>query len=86
MNKIDKSLTKTIKTSDLQNVSTDLAEVILDSMLDDGILKDIPILGSIVGMGKTASTINKRCSFSKKNNLFFDRVKRYSNRTERKND
>ncbi|MDG3581008.1 hypothetical protein [Galbibacter pacificus] len=74
MNKIDKSLTKTVKTSDLQNVSTDLTEVILDSMLDDGILKDIPILGSIVGMGKTASTI-KDALFLKKIIYFLTELK-----------
>ncbi len=46
------SLEETLKDSDLQNVSTGLAEVVLDSLIDDGIAKDIPIIGTVVGLGK----------------------------------
>ncbi|CAG5082635.1 hypothetical protein [Parvicella tangerina] len=54
INNISNSFEQTIKDSDLQNVSIELSEVVLDSVLKDGILKDIPILGTIVGLGKTS--------------------------------
>ena len=65
INKIDVSLTDTIRNSDLQKVTTDLAELVLDSMLDDGVLKDIPIVGSILSLSKTALNI-KDALFLKK--------------------
>jgi hypothetical protein len=65
LNKIDNSLTETIRNSDLQNVSADLAEIVLDSMLSDGVLKDLPIVGSIIGLSKTALNI-KDALFLKK--------------------
>jgi len=55
--KISNSFEHTIKDSDLQNVSIELSEMVLDSVLQDGILKDIPILGTIVGLGKTSLKI-----------------------------
>ncbi|MFA8434267.1 MAG: hypothetical protein ACEPOZ_07100 [Marinifilaceae bacterium] len=57
MNTIDNSLTETIINFDLQNISANLAEIILDSMLDNGVLKDLPIVSSIVGLSKTALNI-----------------------------
>ena len=74
MKEIDKSLTETIRNSNLQNVTTDLAEVLLDSMLDEGIIKEIPILGSIFGLGKTVSTI-KDALFLKKTIHFLTKLK-----------
>lgn len=62
---IDKSLTQTIISSDLQGVSTDLMESILDSTLNEGLLRDIPVLGSIVGLGKSAITIRDRIFLKK---------------------
>ena len=47
------------QTMEIGNLSmiTDVGEAIMDSALDDGILKDIPILGSIVGAGKCIKNI-----------------------------
>ena len=48
------------QTMEIGNLSmiTDVGEAIMDSVLDDGILKDIPILGSIVGAGKCIKNIS----------------------------
>ena len=59
------SLEKTLKDSDLQNVSTGLAEVVLDSLIDDGIAKDIPIIGSVVGLGNVMLGIKERLFLKK---------------------
>lgn len=59
INSITSSFDKTLKDSNLHGVSTALSEVIIDGVLDDGILKDIPILGTIVGIGKVAKNVNE---------------------------
>ncbi|MCK4921075.1 MAG: hypothetical protein KAS71_08515 [Bacteroidales bacterium] len=56
-NNIENSFTDTLRNSDLQNVSIGLAETLVDSILNDGILKDLPIVSSIIGLGKTAISI-----------------------------
>ena len=43
----------------------DLAEVILDNLIDDGIVKDIPIIGTIVGLGKVTIGIKERLFLKK---------------------
>jgi hypothetical protein len=55
--KISNSFGQTLKDSNLQNVSIGIAETLSDSMLEDGLLKDIPIIGTIVGLGKTSIKI-----------------------------
>jgi hypothetical protein len=54
------SLIKTLGTSDLSSISEDLIEVGLDSLLQDGILKDIPIIGTIIGVGKSVISIRDK--------------------------
>lgn len=48
------------QTMEIGNLSmiTDVGEAIMDRALEDGILKDIPILGSIVGAGKCIKNIS----------------------------
>lgn len=46
------SLDKTLKNSDLQSLTGNLAEVIFDGALEEGIVKDIPIIGTLLGIGK----------------------------------
>jgi len=55
--KISNSFEETLKDSNLQNVTIGLAETLSDSLLEDGLLKDIPIIGTIVGLGKTSINI-----------------------------
>jgi len=57
INKISNSFEETLKDSNLQNVAIGLTETFADSILEDGLLKDIPIVGTIVGLGKTSIKI-----------------------------
>ncbi|HED36968.1 MAG TPA: hypothetical protein ENI76_01780 [Ignavibacteria bacterium] len=59
LNELTSSLDKTLKNSDLHNVSVGLAEVVIDRLIDDGVTKDIPIIGTIVGVGKVALGIRE---------------------------
>jgi hypothetical protein len=53
-------LIQTIRSSELSGTLQDVAEIALDSVLDEGILKDIPIIGSIVSVGKTTIAVRDR--------------------------
>ena len=57
LKKIANSFEETLNDSSLHNVASGLAEAFTDSLLDDGLLKDIPIFGTIVGLGKTTLKI-----------------------------
>ena len=46
--------------SDICDTVGDLAEVGLDAVMDDGILKDIPILSTVVGLYRIGHTIRER--------------------------
>lgn len=58
--KIQEKIEATIKTEEIQDVSIDVAESIVDIALDDGVLRDIPLIGSIVGLSKGYFTIKDR--------------------------
>ena len=51
------AMAQTIEYGNLEVVG-EIGEVVLDSALDDGILKDIPIFGTIVGVGKCVKNIS----------------------------
>lgn len=74
---LSNSLELTLKDSDLQNVTISLAEVFADSLMTDGIAKDIPIIGTVVGLGKTAVGI-KEALFLKKVIYFISELKNIS--------
>lgn len=76
-NKYSNSLEETLKDSDLQNVSAELAEVVLDNLIDTGIVRDIPIIGTIVGIGKVTLGIKERL-FLKKIIYFLSEIKNIS--------
>jgi hypothetical protein len=63
--KLSNSFEETLKDSDLLNVTIELAETFSDTLLEDGILKDIPIIGSIVGLTKAVISINDRLLIKK---------------------
>nr|WP_294936982.1 hypothetical protein [uncultured Flavobacterium sp.] len=65
---------ETIKSNDLQSVTKDLAEVAFDGLLTDGLIKDIPFLGAIFGIGKGIMSISD-CLFTKKLILFIYELK-----------
>jgi len=65
LNTLSDSLENTLRDSDLHNVTISLAEVLADSLVEDGVAKDIPIIGTVIGLGKTAIGI-KESLFLKK--------------------
>jgi len=63
--RLSKSLEETLKDSDLQNVTIDLAETLTDTLIENGVLKDIPIIGSVIGLTKAAISLNDRLLIKK---------------------
>lgn len=57
MDNIESSLVKTIAGSDLSSITRDAAELGLDSILGEGLFKDIPVLSTISGLIKTGYAI-----------------------------
>jgi hypothetical protein len=57
---ISKSMEEAIKDPSLQETTAALAEVALDAALDPGVLKDIPMIGTVIGLLKTAHNIRDR--------------------------
>jgi hypothetical protein len=57
---IDTSFSETIRNSDLKGVSVDFAENLMDALLKDGLAKDIPIIGTIVGFGQLATNLKDK--------------------------
>lgn len=58
MSEIEKSLNDTIVKSDLTDLAADYSEIVIDSFLSDGVLKDIPIINTLIGLSKTGLAIN----------------------------
>ena len=63
--KLSSSLKETLADSDLQNVTSDIAETFTDTLLNDGLLKDIPILGTILGLTRASISLNERLLIKK---------------------
>lgn len=61
----NKKLESIIKDSDLPSLSKDFAEVALDGIMDDSVLRDFPLVGVLVGVVKFGNSINKSL-FAKK--------------------
>jgi hypothetical protein len=55
---LSNSLKDTISSSELKNIGLDIGEITIDSILKDGVLKDIPIIGSLAGIWKTGIAVN----------------------------
>lgn len=64
MNDQGNSLIKSI-CSDSLNLVSDITEASMDSILSDGLLKEIPIIGSVVNLIKVGLTIKDRLFFKK---------------------
>ncbi len=65
MNNLPDKLTETIKDANFQDVIMDLGETAIDTIFDDGVLKEIPILGSVLGLARATMTIQDKL-FTKK--------------------
>ncbi len=77
LNTLSNSLEHTLKDSDLQNVTIALTEVFADSLMEKGIAKEIPIIGTVIGFGKAAMGI-KEILFLKKIIYFISELKNIS--------
>lgn len=51
----NKKLESVIKDSELSALAKDYAELAIDGVMDDGILKDIPPVGTVIGIMKLFS-------------------------------
>ncbi len=63
--KISDQLESAIGNHSLQDSASALMEVALDSVMEDGMLRDIPILGSLIGFGRAAVSIRDRMFINK---------------------
>lgn len=77
LKKLSNSLERTLKDSELHNVTISLSEVVVDELLENGIAKDIPIIGTVVGLGKATIGI-KESLFLKKIIYFITELKNIS--------
>lgn len=60
MDKIVPAFETTLFDSTLSDACVDIAELGIDSLLDDGVFKSIPIVSTLVGLGKTAQNVHDR--------------------------
>lgn len=77
LRQISGALEDTIKDSELHALTSDFSEAMLDSIMSDGLAKDIPIIGSIVGTGKVFLGLRERL-FLKKIICFLSELKKIS--------
>lgn len=60
MDKIVPAFETTLFDSTLSDACIDMAELGIDSLLDDGVFKSVPIVSVLVGIGKTAQNLHDR--------------------------
>jgi hypothetical protein len=65
MNKLGDQVIQVIKDQEFQNITKDIVEIGIDSVLDEGIVKDIPLLSTVIGVFKTASNLQDRLFINK---------------------
>jgi len=80
---LSKSLKDTISLSNLSEIGIEIAEVSIDSILKEGVLKDFPIIGSLVAIWKTGVTINDY-RFLKKMLLFLNESSNLSDKIRKR--
>ena len=74
LDNVSDSLTNTIKDAELEKISIDVAEALLDSELSEGLLKNIPILGTLFSLFKISNNIKDKL-FVKKLIHFLENIK-----------
>lgn len=87
---LETSFIETIASSDLSALAPDVGEVVIDQLLDQGLLKDIPVVGSILKISKIGIDvknylfIKKLCQFlSHLHNIPPEKRQDFANRIER---
>ena len=68
----NKKLELVIKDSDLPSLSKDFAEIAIDGIMDDGVLRDLPLVSGLVGVIKFGNSINKYLSAKKIYKFLFE--------------
>ncbi len=66
---IPEVIINTIKQSDIKELAIENSEVIIDDLLDDGLLKDIPIIGNLFKVYSVSKSIS--------NNIFIRKILRF---------
>ncbi|SDT61866.1 hypothetical protein SAMN05216490_4366 [Mucilaginibacter mallensis] len=56
-NNIQESFDRTLKHTNFQDITIDISEITIDSLLKDGILKDIPIVGTLIHLAKLGANV-----------------------------
>lgn len=69
--------------SDFTNISKDMLEVGVDSILDDGLLKDIPIFGCLISLSKIGVNIKDRLFIKKLSHFLYETQRVPKNKRER---
>lgn len=62
---IDVSFSEAIRNSDLKEVTIDFAENFMDSIMNEGLVKEIPIIGTLIGVGNLAISLKDRLFLKK---------------------
>lgn len=57
MSKIGNELIKVIKDKEFQGISKDLVETVIDTKIPEVLLKDVPLLSTIIGVFNTISKL-----------------------------
>ena len=60
MDKLVPAFVTTLFDPTLSDACSDMAELGIDSLLDDGVFKSIPVVSLLIGVGKTAQNIHDR--------------------------
>jgi hypothetical protein len=63
--KIGRALNVALRSDDARALATEYAEVGIDQLLEDGFARDVPVLGTLLGLAKIGVSIHDRL-FSKK--------------------
>jgi len=70
---IQNSFNTTLTDSNLESLGIDISELAIDNILHDGLLKDIPIVGTIINLSKFGANIHDRL-FLKKLLSFLNKI------------
>lgn len=71
---LNQSIVESIKSDEIKNIANDYGEILIDLTFEDGILRDIPIIGTIINISKGYLSIQDRI-FSKKILTFLAQLK-----------
>ena len=66
------SIEDAIRDPSLQDTTSALAEIVIDGILEEGVLRDIPILGTAFGIARTVASVRDRLFLNKLRSLLFE--------------